>query len=247
MAVTYDRIAKQYQKITESTPTRHIKQETLFRAVGDLSGRSVLDLACGTGFYTRICKRGGAARVVGVDVSEKMIELAREEERKEPLGIEYLVRDVLDLGRIDKSGGEFDRITAVFLLHYARDREELLTMCRNIHRNLKPGGRFVTLNNNAEQPPETYPLLTKYGFTKSISGPRKDGAPITIILKPGSPEEIHFDVYYWSRATHESVFREAGFREIVWHPMRVSPEGMRKFGREYWRDYLRYPGQVCIE
>jgi ubiquinone/menaquinone biosynthesis C-methylase UbiE len=40
----------------------------------------VLDLACGEGFYTRRIKQRDAARVVGVDVSQPMIELARAEE-----------------------------------------------------------------------------------------------------------------------------------------------------------------------
>nr|VFK65431.1 MAG: hypothetical protein BECKTUN1418D_GA0071000_13401 [Candidatus Kentron sp. TUN] len=74
-----------------------------------------------------------------------------------------------------------------------------------------------------------------------------EGAPITVILDPESPEEVRFDNYYLSNATYESVFREVGFKEILWHPIRISPEGIRKFGREYWEDFLENPGIVCIE
>src|SRR5688572_19411950 len=42
----------------------------------DLRGRSVLDLGCGFGWFCRWAREQGAARVVGVDVSEKMLERA---------------------------------------------------------------------------------------------------------------------------------------------------------------------------
>jgi 2-polyprenyl-3-methyl-5-hydroxy-6-metoxy-1,4-benzoquinol methylase len=66
----------------------HVEHFTLFEALRDLSDKSVLDLACGEGFYTRCLKRGGAARVVGVDISQGMIDLARHQEERDGLGID---------------------------------------------------------------------------------------------------------------------------------------------------------------
>jgi Methyltransferase domain len=51
--------------------------------VGDLHGRRVLDAGCGEGYNTRILARRGA-RMTGVDLSERMIALARAEQRREP-------------------------------------------------------------------------------------------------------------------------------------------------------------------
>jgi SAM-dependent methyltransferase len=56
--------------------------------VGDLNGKLVLDAGCGEGYNTRIFARRGA-RVTGVDLSPRMLEFAREEERREPLGVRY--------------------------------------------------------------------------------------------------------------------------------------------------------------
>src|SRR5215831_2156327 len=53
--------------------------------IGDLSGKDVLDAGCGEGYNTRILARRGA-RVTGVDISERMLGHAREEERRAPLG-----------------------------------------------------------------------------------------------------------------------------------------------------------------
>nr|VFK02381.1 MAG: Ubiquinone/menaquinone biosynthesis C-methylase UbiE [Candidatus Kentron sp. H]VFK02451.1 MAG: Ubiquinone/menaquinone biosynthesis C-methylase UbiE [Candidatus Kentron sp. H]VFK05442.1 MAG: Ubiquinone/menaquinone biosynthesis C-methylase UbiE [Candidatus Kentron sp. H] len=242
MAV-YDSIAEQYQKNIGLPPRQYAEPETYFHILDDLSGKSILDLACGEGLYTRKLKQKGATRVVGLDISEKMIELAMREERVEPLGIEYIVRDVLELGQI----GKFDRVVATYLLNYSRTREELLRMCRNIYLNLRSGGHFVTLNNNNDQTSDFSPKLVKYGYTINIPEPLMEGVPITIIQKMEGGEEVCFDNYYLSNATYESVFREVGFKEIFWHPIRISPEGIRKFGREYWKDFLESPTFACIE
>ena len=59
-----------------------------FEFIGDLSGKTVLDAGCGEGYNTRLLARSGA-RMTGVDISERMIELARQEEQREALGHRY--------------------------------------------------------------------------------------------------------------------------------------------------------------
>jgi 2-polyprenyl-3-methyl-5-hydroxy-6-metoxy-1,4-benzoquinol methylase len=54
--------------------------------IGDLRGRAVLDAGCGDGYNTRMLARTGA-RMTGVDLSARMIALAQDEERRDPLGI----------------------------------------------------------------------------------------------------------------------------------------------------------------
>ena len=65
--------------------------------IGGLSGKTVVDLACGEGFYTRLIRQQGAAKVVGVDLSARMVELAREQEAEQRLGIEYVTGDARHL------------------------------------------------------------------------------------------------------------------------------------------------------
>src|SRR5262249_59337254 len=95
------------------------------RLVGDVSGLAVLDMAWGEGFYTRELRHRGAARVVGVDLSEGMIQLAREEEARLPLGIEYRVQDARTLDGSE----QFDLVVAAYLLNYAATAVELREMC----------------------------------------------------------------------------------------------------------------------
>src|SRR5262249_53067422 len=83
----YDPLAAAYQR-SKLLPFRVYSEiPNHLESLGDVRDRHVLDLACGEGFYTRLIRRAGAARVVGVDLSAEMIGLAREQETKAPLGI----------------------------------------------------------------------------------------------------------------------------------------------------------------
>ena len=88
MGTDYDRIATKYKRAKLQPWRAHLEQYTLLRLAGDLAGKAVIDLACGEGYYTRLLRQAGAARVVGVDLSHEMIGLADAQEALEPLGIE---------------------------------------------------------------------------------------------------------------------------------------------------------------
>jgi SAM-dependent methyltransferase len=239
---TYDKIAAQYKASKRLAFRETIEWYSYNKLLGDVAQKSVLDLACGEGFYSRRIKRKGARRVVGVDISEKMIELARQQEKDHPLGIDYVVGDVVGLKKI----GNFDLVVASYLLNYARTREQLLEMCRTIAANLKSGGRFVSFNNNPDQPPESFPLCKKYGFTKSISGPLKEGTAITYdFFRHG--QKFRIENYYLGRQTHEWAFKQVGFKTIRWHRIEASPEGIKNFGRQFWRDFIDCQPMIGIE
>lgn len=242
MATDYNLIAAEYKRSKQQPWRLHIEHHTLFEVIGDLKGKAVLDLACGEGFYSRFLKQNGASRVVGVDLSERMIELARKQESQNPLVVEYAVGDAKHF----KPNEPFDLVVAGYLLNYASTPDELLAMSRAIARSLKPGCRFVTVNNNPEEPPEHFASSRKYGFVKSSSGELKDGTPVvwTFFLGDGS-----FDItnYHLSVATHEQAFGTAGLGNVRWHQPRVSPQGRSEHGDEHWAEFLRHPPIVVIE
>ena len=77
MTTDYDPIAEQYQRSKQQPWRTFIECYTLLDLIGDLAGMAVLDLACGEGFYTRQIRQRGAVRVLGLDLSQGMIDLAR--------------------------------------------------------------------------------------------------------------------------------------------------------------------------
>ncbi|CAF4216375.1 unnamed protein product, partial [Rotaria magnacalcarata] len=98
-----------------------------------LTGKRVLDLACGHGLYTRELKALNCDYILGVDISSEMIKLANDIEYQEPKGIEYQVADAKQLKPPETL---FDLVTAFYLLCYARTRDELLEMAGSIHTQL---------------------------------------------------------------------------------------------------------------
>jgi SAM-dependent methyltransferase len=242
MTTDYDAIAADYKRAKQQPWRYYVERHTLLRLVGDVTGRSVLDLACGEGYYTRELRLRGGQRVVGVDASEGMIGLARAEEARRPLGIEYRVQDARFLDGAER----FDLVVAAYLLNYAPTAAVLREMCGAIARSLRPGGRFVGVNNNPEHRPEHFGSSRKYGFVKGTPGELWEGAPVTytILLEGGS-----FDItnYWLSTTAHEEAFAAAGFREVRWHGPRVSSEGRAALGDGFWDDFLAHPPVTFLE
>jgi SAM-dependent methyltransferase len=171
-----------------------------------------------------------------------MIELARTEEAKTPLGVVYKLGDVREVN----VGNSFDVVLGSYLLNYAETADELLKMCQAAARHLKPGGRFVGVNNNPEEPPEHFASSRKYGFVKRREGESREGAPIiyTIFLESGPFELTNYQL---STATLERAFRAAGFESVHWHGPKVSPEGIAEFGAEFWADFVESPPVIFFE
>lgn len=236
-------IAEQYKK-TKNLPVRsRIEAYSFLKCIGDVTGKSVLDAACGSGDYTRVLKRAGAAATMGFDISEKMISLARDQEAREPLGIEYNVADA----RSVVPQQDFDIVVAAYLLVYARNRDELSRMCYGLASRVKRGGRFVTLTTNPELYTfEQVPDYRKYGFQIRLADETFEGAPIELTA---FIEDTSFVIenYYLPIEAYRSALHEAGFRDFVVHMPELAPEPDVAREDDYFDEYLKYPPAVVIE
>jgi SAM-dependent methyltransferase len=123
----------------------------------DMRGLGVVDLGCGFGWFCRWARGAGAARVLGIDVSEKM--LARAAAATSDPTIAYLRTD---MERLDLEPGSFDLAYSSLALHYVADLAGLLA---NLHRALVSGGRLVF---SAEHPIFTAP--TRPGWSVDADG-----------------------------------------------------------------------------
>jgi 2-polyprenyl-3-methyl-5-hydroxy-6-metoxy-1,4-benzoquinol methylase len=115
----------------------HFNSPAFLRFTGDLRGKTVLDAGCGEGYSTRLLARSGA-RMTGVDISQKMIDLARQEEEREPLGIRYEVASFSDLSIFGDAS--FDTVVSFMAL---MDGPDLGGASREILRVLRPGGELI--------------------------------------------------------------------------------------------------------
>ncbi|HEY0603824.1 MAG TPA: methyltransferase domain-containing protein [Herpetosiphonaceae bacterium] len=243
MTDQYLKIAEDYDRTFARIAYRPFMEAfMLYRALGDVSGRSVLDVACGTGLYARQLRQRGAAPVVGVDISEEMIRVGRAHETVEDLGITYLVEDAAKMGVI----GHFDLAIAVYLLHYSPTEDVLRAMCRNIANNLKPDGRFLSYQFNPDVA-RTPGYYQKYGIGVQLPESLSDGDPFTFTLTIGDVVTPPLQVFYWSTPTLEAALRDAGFSTVSWITPAVAPEGIAQFGQEHWQDMLDVPLCQLIE
>jgi SAM-dependent methyltransferase len=236
----YDSIALAYQELADAVPLRDPEWYSLRLRLGDLTGLSVLDLACGDGVCSRRLKRWGATHVVGVDISAPMIALAQQQENAQPLGIEYHVADAAMLGTI----GAFDRVTASYFLHYAQSRAHLRRMVQTVYDNLKPGQCFIASNNNPHLPPQPCIDHAKYGVTTHLlDATLHEGATIRVTVRLGE-KTVEFYNYWYLWSTYEEAFWTVGFRAWKIEPYVIPPDLARKYGEGFWDEYIATPAAV---
>jgi len=135
----WDRVADVYthDRRAGSIHHRFISDPALLELVGKISGKKILDAGCGEGFISREFARRGA-KVVGVDLSRKLLKLAQNEEIKNSLGIVYYHTSLEDLSHF--LSGEFDMVIANLVLH---DLETLEEAFSEFNRVLKRDGELV--------------------------------------------------------------------------------------------------------
>ena len=227
----YDTIAERYRD-SKHLPFRYaVERYTLFQLLGDLRGRTVLDLACGEGFYTRQFKHAGAAQVTGVDISEAMIALAEAEEKLRPIGCRYVCADAATF----TPTAPVDIVTAVYLFNYARNREELESLCHACYGALRPGGLFIGFNDNVRRPPRPGVSLSKYGLERTGAWPPREGDPIRYQITNPDGQTVEFDNYHLEPGTYETAMESAGFQDFQWIDAMVDPA---ERASAFWNDFV---------
>lgn len=101
----------------------------------DVAGMRILDLGCGFGAFGRWAVENGAASVLGVDLSEKMLETARERTGKLPIA--YVQAD---LETYEPATDAYDLVYSTLAVHYLEDFD---AFCRKVRAALCSAGAFV--------------------------------------------------------------------------------------------------------
>jgi len=216
----------------------------LFRILGDVRGQRILDAGCGTGYLARLLASKGAA-VVGVDHSEKLLEVARGKEQARPLGIDFLQADLAHLSPLADAG--FDAAVANVVM---QDVVSLNAAVRELHRVVRPGGRFLF-------------SITHPCFDRPFPG--------AWVREPPDSERIEewrgvlLDRYYdraalwWGPAgqplmvgfhrtleDYIAALGEAGFVIVAMEEPKPKAEAIERMYRQF-ADYLRVPNFLIIE
>ena len=113
----YEEMAEKYNESIDYKPhNAYYDRPNTLSLVSDFKNKSILDAACGPGKYAEILTAKGA-NVVGVDISEKMIALAKQRNNSSS---NFFVHDLsMPLDMFEKDS--FDIIICALALHYIKD------------------------------------------------------------------------------------------------------------------------------
>lgn len=100
-----------------------------------LVGKTVLDLGCGYGWHCRFAAEQGVVKVLGLDLSRKMIEEAKR--RNAEKRIEYRVCGIEEY---EYPENKWDCVVSNLALHYIADLDKIF---QKVYQTLKPGGNFL--------------------------------------------------------------------------------------------------------
>ncbi len=138
----YDSLAESYHnQRTKKCPHGWFYNEmtempSVLGLLGDVKGKKILDLGCGSGIYAKLLTKKGAI-VKGFDISPEMIKIAKRENPNLDLKV----------GSADKIpfNEQFDIVLASLVVHYLKDWS---VMFKEIRRVLKKGGILIFSTGN---------------------------------------------------------------------------------------------------
>lgn len=230
----YDTFGQKYHEkimdVSSSFWNKYLDEYWTFKILKKIvKGKKVLDLGCGSGIRTRKLAKLGA-KVVGIDFSKTLIEIAR---KNNPQIIFYIG----DIKKMPFKNSEFDIVSSNLVLHYFKD---LKPAYKETHRVLKKGGIFVfsihhpfcgskkkiIINNKKEQ------IFTEYFHNKAFQWNMLKGMNVTS--------------YHHTFENIITNLRETGFKidEII---ETKAPNFSKKKDMREYKKTTKYPSFLVIK
>src|SRR2546426_6370828 len=190
--------------------------ERLLRLSGVAAGHRVLDIASGTGEPGLPAAQiaGPEGHVLLTDMSQEMLDVARE--KAETQGLRNVSYQRVDGEELEVTAGSFDAAQCRFGMMFMPEPVRCL---QQVHRALKPGGRFAVA---VWGPPEGNPFFTLplAAVRKHAEVPQPD---------PGAPGIFAFA----DREKLDAVFNEARFRDVQTEELAL-PMAVFDSGHDMW-------------
>jgi len=142
--IVRNRFEKWIISLQPSMPNPRECTDRLLTALGQIDGRRICDIGCGTGLLTwELAKKG--ARVSAIDISTEAVKLTRERNKEFGGRVDVQQMDASNLFYNDES---FDLVTGIWVLHHL----DIAKAAREVSRVLKPDGKAVFIEPLAHNP-----------------------------------------------------------------------------------------------
>jgi SAM-dependent methyltransferase len=192
---------------------------------------SILDLGCGSGEHSRFFAERGY-RVLGLDVSESQIRLAREGPL--PPSLRFEVGDMAALEKCTRERFGTALTLGNSLVHLL-DSEALAAACDGVHQALLPGGAWLVQILNFERlrarNERALPVTVRPGegeeivflrLLRALPGGMMEFVPVTLTLRPAADPPVQVVSSHvvrhrgWTREELASALERAGFAVVEW-------------------------------
>ena len=220
----YDEIAECYARTADKPDKAYATLPTILALAGRLDGKTVLDLGCGDGYFTRPLAQQGAATVIGIDRSAKQIALAKATASD---NIDYRLADAF-LDPLSKA----NVINCPYILNEIADVSALADFFRRLFAALNPRGALILVYDKPAGRDHR-----KFGAVKTVSA-YEDGASLRVDLYDRDKPICSLNLTYFTEETIIRLLRESGFQNIRTHQPIVSEEGKRAMGEAFWDGYF---------
>jgi ubiquinone/menaquinone biosynthesis C-methylase UbiE len=141
LAAYYAKRAPEYDRIYHK-PERQEDLRTLRTLVAKaFADRSILEIACGTGYWTEVLSKT-ARQLVATDINAEVIAIARAKSLGDK--VQFVLCDAFQVGQL---AGQFDAAFAAFWWSHVT-RADLPRFLSGLEARLKPGGKVVFIDNN---------------------------------------------------------------------------------------------------
>lgn len=168
------------------------EKPAMYKLLPDLQNKSVLSLGCGSGEDSCYLKKQGAKESVGIDISEKMIEIAKKNSNN-------CLFKVMDMEHLDFPDNHFDFAYSSLAIHYIEDWTQVL---KEVYRVIKPDSFFLFSCN--------HPVSSALEVTEDSDHQKiKQFAKI----KDKTDKSVSFIGNYLSRKSHDST---GGLNVTTW-------------------------------
>ena len=235
-----DGLSEGYAGMTEWWPQHeHIYRYTMFKTLGDLKGKLVLDMPSGEGRFTEAMLRMGVAGVVAVDLAPKMLELTMERCKAAGLvesgGGSGTLQPRLCIVEADAckpmvgaaAVEPCDAICASFLFEYSTTRAELLQTAVNLFGSAKPGAPLCVIYVPGAKAKSNIAIVKKaVGIEATELTPSiKPGDPVVVnyVDKRQGTKPFSYTIRYWPVEMVAGVLREAGFVDVEVRRLELNP------------------------
>lgn len=166
-------------------------------------GTKAFDFGCGAGRSTRFLRALGF-EVVGADISENMLALARE---RDPQGKYFFLPD----GRLDGFAAEYDLVLSAFTFDNIPTLEKKTALFRALNGLLRPGGRIVNLVSSAEIYLHEWTSFSTKDFPANHDA--RSGDKVFIVMLDVEDRRPVEDILC-TEADYHAAYQRAGLRVI---------------------------------